>query len=36
MDLAVIGEAARARVEREFSEPVMVDRHLALYTRLLS
>jgi len=31
-----LGEAARARVEREFSEPVMVDRHLALYARLLA
>jgi len=31
-----LGEGARARVQREFAEPVMIDRHLALYARLLS
>ena len=33
---SVLGTAARTRVRSEFSEPVMVDRHLALYARLLS
>ena len=31
-----LGESARQRVQREFSESVMVDRHVALYERLLA
>jgi glycosyltransferase involved in cell wall biosynthesis len=31
-----VGLAARERVRREFSESVMIDRHLALYERLLA
>ena len=31
-----LGEAARAHAQREFSEPVMIDRHLALYAPLIS
>ncbi len=31
-----IGEAARRRIEREFALPVVVDRYLALYRRMLA
>ena len=31
-----IGEVARRRVESEFSEKVMIDRHIALYRQILA